>query len=194
MDPSVIEAIKRWPDVPTVSGWLSLDERGRWRLHPDGDANDGGLGEAITNERILAFMDRNYAHDSQGRWFFQNGPQRVYVRLDGAPFILRVGSDGASLETHTGLPVNAISAWWLDDDGRLYAATDAGPGMIAGRDLPRVLDDMRLPDGKPAIDQAASLRPGQAMSVQHTTCTGPAPLRRESRAQVARALGFTIAA
>jgi len=157
MDDAVLAAIQRWPDVPAVSGWLSLDQRGRWRLHPNGDADQGGPGESITSSAILAFIDRNYARADDGRWFFQNGPQRVYVRLDAAPYILRVNGDGSGLQTHTGLAIGRISAWWLDEDGRLYADTDAGPGMLDGRDMPRVLDALFLADGKPALESLAAL-------------------------------------
>lgn len=157
MDDAVLAAIQRWPDVPAVSGWLSLDQRGRWRLHPNGDADQGGPGESITSPAILAFIDRNYARADDGRWFFQNGPQRVYVRLDAAPYILRVSEDGSGLQTHTGLAVGHVSAWWLDEDGRLYAQTDAGPGMLDGRDMPRVLDALFLADGKPALESLAAL-------------------------------------
>ncbi|HYG42658.1 MAG TPA: DUF2946 family protein, partial [Bordetella sp.] len=140
MDSSVKAALAKWPDVPAVYGWLSLDERGRWRLHPDGDAADGGPGDSITNTQILEFIGRNYEGDEQGRWYFQNGPQRVYLRLDAAPYLLRRADDGIGLTTHTGLPVHAVAAWWLDDTGRLYAQADAGPAMIEGRELPAVLD------------------------------------------------------
>ena len=33
MDPSVLNALERWPEVPAVYGWLSLSARGDWRLH-----------------------------------------------------------------------------------------------------------------------------------------------------------------
>ena len=59
MDASVQDAIARWPDVPAVFGWLSLDPRGRWRLHPQGQAAHGGAGESITNTQILGFINRN---------------------------------------------------------------------------------------------------------------------------------------
>ncbi len=191
MDDAVLAAIQRWPDVPAVSGWLSLDERGRWRLHPQGDAGQGGPGEGITSPAILAFIDRNYAQDDAGRWFFQNGPQRVYVRLDAAPYILRVGADGAGLQTHTGQPVATLSAWWLDEDGRLYAATDAGPGMLDGRDMPRVLDALRLHDGRPALDSLADLA-DQATLVVSYEPLGAAPLTHASRARIAQALGYAV--
>ncbi|OWT71372.1 MULTISPECIES: DUF2946 family protein [unclassified Achromobacter] len=167
MDDAVLAAIQRWPDVPAVSGWLSLDQRGRWRLHPNGDADQGGPGESITSPAILAFIDRNYARADDGRWFFQNGPQRVYVRLDAAPYILRVNGDGSGLQTHTGLATGRISGWWLDEDGRLYADTDAGPGMLDGRDMPRVLDALFLADGKPALESLAALPLNGTLAVSY---------------------------
>jgi hypothetical protein len=190
MDSSVIKAIARWPDVPAVHGWLSLDANGRWRLHPQGDAGAGGPGESIANTAILAFIGRNYDHDGEGRWFFQNGPQRVYVRLDAAPFILRTAGVDGGLETHTGLRVAEVRDWWLDGEGRLYAGTDAGPGMVAGRDLPRVMDDMRLADGSPALEAAAGLAAGAVLSVRQSASSAPVPLRQIGSDEVPRRLGF----
>jgi hypothetical protein len=190
MDSSVIEAIARWPDVPAVHGWLSLDGNGRWRLHPQGDAGAGGPGEAIANTAILAFIGRNYDHDGEGRWFFQNGPQRVYVRLDAAPFILRTAGVGSRLETHTGVPVANVNEWWLDSEGRLYAGTDSGPGMVAGRDLPRIMDDMRLMDGGAALEAAAGLEAGAELSVRHPASSMPALLRHIASDEVPQRLGF----
>lgn len=163
MDENVIAAMARWPDVPAVFGWLSLTERGEWRLHPNGDALDhpsgagqaDRVGESITSTPILEFINRNYACDSKGRWYFQNGPQRVYVRLDAAPYILHtsIRPDGATeLRTHNGLVAAAPTAWWLDEQSRLYARTAHGPGMVAGRDLEAVLTSLRLPNGDSLLD------------------------------------------
>jgi hypothetical protein len=157
MDKNVVAAMARWPDVPDVFGWLSLSERGQWRLHPRGDALDAddghgsARGETIGSPHILQFMDRNYACDGQGQWFFQNGPQRVFVRLDAAPYILQTAGPALALRTHNDLAVKEVIAWWLDDSGRLYARTEHGPGLIAGRDLPAVLDSLRTLDNEPLI-------------------------------------------
>ncbi len=174
MDSSVRAALAKWPDVPAVYGWLSLDERGRWRLHPLGDATGGGPGESIENTQILDFIGRNYDRDDAGRWFFQNGPQRVYVRLDAAPFLLRRADDGVELVTHTGRTVRAVTAWLLDDTGRLYAQTDAGPAMVEGRELPALLDSLRDAQGRPLADALESAAAG--MPVLHPALPAPAPL------------------
>jgi hypothetical protein len=79
MDESVRAALARWPNVPSVYGWLSLDRRGNWLIK----------GERIGNPAVPEFIARNYECDERGRWFFQNGPQRVFVTLAYLPFVLR---------------------------------------------------------------------------------------------------------
>ena len=194
MDQSVKDAIARWPDVPAAYGWLSLDARGRWRFHPQGLSAQGGPGESITNPQILDFIGRNYAHDDAGRWFFQNGPQRVYLRLDAAPYVLRLDDAGRALLTHTNQPVTAVSAWWLDDAGSLYAVTPAGPGIVLDRDLPALLDQLRAQDGAMPLDALAELTPGQPPLMVECAAYGRAPLRMATRADLPRILGFEPAA
>lgn len=168
MDENVLAAMKRWPNVPDVYGWLSLARNGQWRLHPGGTANDetasghngGAAGEEIGNPTISAFINRNYTCDSDGNWYFQNGPQRVFVCLDVAPYILRTTGADLALVTHTGLAVADISAWVLDDAGYLYAQTEHGAGLIHGRDLPAFIDSLcTTPDESPmqAIERNAPL-------------------------------------
>ena len=77
MDETVLAAMAKWPGVPHVHGWLALTARGQWRLG----------GEPIAHAALRGFIDRIYACDRRGRWFFQNGPQRVYVTLELAPFL-----------------------------------------------------------------------------------------------------------
>ncbi len=135
MDQSVLDAQIRWPDVPAAYGWLSLSARGEWRLHPLGDAHSGGLGQGISNVQILSFIGRNYACEPNGEWFFQNGPQRVYVRLDAAPFVLRADPTLGTLVSHNGQMVEHVTQWLMDDDGQLYAKTNLGAARIDDRDL-----------------------------------------------------------
>lgn len=190
MDPLVKDAIARWPDVPAVFGWLSLDARGRWRLHPQGQAAQGGAGESITNPQILGFINRNYERDDDGRWYFQNGPQRVFVRLDAAPYVLRLSDDGGSLVTHTDAPVDTITAWWLDDAGQLYAMAPQGPGIVLDRDLPALMDRLATSDGVPLLDAVESLAGSRPLPVTLPGAYPAAPLRLLGRADVPLVLGF----
>jgi len=143
MDASVLAAIARWPDVPAVFGWLSLTARGQWRIR----------GEPIANEAIREFIGRNYAADARGRWYFQNGPQRVYVTLELAPWAYRVQGDG-TLRTHAGRMPRELRAAALLDNGFLALQTDLGAGGIDDRDLPRLLQALADRDGGPLAEDA----------------------------------------
>ncbi|UYO92851.1 DUF2946 family protein [Pollutimonas sp. M17] len=202
MDENVVAAMARWPDVPDVFGWLSLTERGEWRLHPRGDALDAHLaagqglerGEAISSPPILRFIDRNYGADEAGQWYFQNGPQKVYVRLDAAPYVVHAtgGPDnGPSLTTHNGLPVNELRGWWLDDEGRLYTQTEHGPALVAGRDLESVLSWLRAPDGGTALEWLEA-RPWAAADVLTVEWAGIPEPSAELRFCPARAIPGTL--
>lgn len=199
MDDAVIEAIKRWPNVPAVFGWLSLNARGQWRLHPDGKATEGDAGESISNPQILAFINRNYSHDEQGRWFFQNGPQRVYVRLDGAPWIVLADDSQGELSTHTGLTITSVTELWIDDLGNLYLQTEHGAGLLIDRDLPRFVQSFTTQSNLSLEDWWANT---QAVSTSLSTtlintganwraCHVPLPIARlDANAPVDSQLGF----
>jgi hypothetical protein len=125
MEDWVHRALARWPNVPALFGWLQLDRRGRWLIR----------NELISRPQIIDTIARNYAGDDQGRWYFQNGPQRGYVQLETAPLVLRVAGDGATLETHTGLIVERPSAAYLDEEGSLLLSTEHGPAALDSQDL-----------------------------------------------------------
>lgn len=152
MDKSVLDALARWPDVPAVYGWLSLSARGQWRLHPDGQAILGGAGESIENKQILRFIDRNYTHDSEGRWFFQNGPQRVFVRIDAAPLVIAVDDARGVLTSHNGHLIETVDFWLIDDDGHLFLQSTQGAGQIVDKDLVRLVDTLLTTEGTSLLD------------------------------------------
>jgi hypothetical protein len=141
LDDLVRQAMARWPDVPAVHGWLRLDRRGRWMLidrgAPGFDEARDGAGSEITSPPIVDFIGRNYGPDDQGRWHWQNGPQRVFVDLELAPLIYRVLGEAPtqSLVTHTGWPVARIADVAIDAGGNLWLATEQGPGCVDDRDL-----------------------------------------------------------
>src|SRR3982074_1268149 len=102
MDDIVLRGLARWPDVPAVYGWLALDRRGNWLIR----------GEPVNNAVFPAYIGRNYQHDSEGRWFFQNGPQRVFAAFDYTPIVYRVVSGESTplaLESHAGSRMASIA-------------------------------------------------------------------------------------
>ena len=107
MDDLVQQAMAKWPNVPDCYGWLGLDARGDWYMRDDSVQALGPFakskGSRLVHEKLIAFIGRNYACDKQGRWYFQNGPQRVYVELEATPLVCRVATD-FSVCAHTGEP------------------------------------------------------------------------------------------
>jgi hypothetical protein len=142
VDEIVKAALKKWPNVPHCYGWLALDARGAWYMRDERIQAAGPFpqvkGSRIEHEKLLAFIERNYAHDGNGAWFFQNGPQRVYLELEAAPWVWRVGA-GGSLVSHTGAPARFASAW-LDEHGRLFADSDIGFGIVHTLDMEAAAD------------------------------------------------------
>ena len=130
--------------MPAVFGWLALDRRGRWSIKstaPAGSADAARQFDRLTNPKVIEFIGRNYTHEEQGRWYFQNGPQRVYVTLDYTPLVYRiVGAHPLSFETHTGVACAVVQAVWMDEAGDLLLVTEHGPGLLLDRDLPRGLE------------------------------------------------------
>ena len=152
MDDVVLRAMARWPEVPAVHGWLSLDRRGQWRLQ----------GDPIAHEGSIRFIGRNYHADKTGRWYFQNGPQRVYVQLDYLPWVLFMSPNSDVLTTHTGSAAAPSGKFWVDGEGALIIATQAGPGLLYDQDLPRALARMRVQSGADADLERALEHPEQA--------------------------------
>ena len=140
MDDIVKAALKKWPNVPACVGWLALDARGDWYMRDDRVQHAGPFpqvkGSRILHDKLREFIHRNYAADEHGAWFFQNGPQRVYVELEVAPWVWRLSAaDGhTALESHTGLAATFESAW-LDEYGRLFVATELGLGIVHTLDM-----------------------------------------------------------
>ncbi len=146
MDDIVKQALKKWPNVPHCYGWLALDARGDWYMRDDRAQALGPFpkvkGSRILHEKLREFIERNYMADDAGCWFFQNGPQRVYVELEAAPWVWRLEAvPGAAprVTSHTGLSAQFESAW-LDEHERLLLATDLGLGLVHTLDMETAAD------------------------------------------------------
>ena len=134
MDDIVKAALQKWPNVPAAYGWLGLDARGDWYLRDEVVQAAGRFpavkGSRIEHDKLKEFIHRNYESDDRGCWFFQNGPQRVYVELEAAPFVWRVSTGAGGeprVQSHTGSTLGVESSW-LDEAGRLFLQTDRGTG------------------------------------------------------------------
>jgi hypothetical protein len=141
MDDIVKQAMVKWPNVPHCYGWLGLDTRGNWYMRDDRAQSQGGFasgmpgskGSLLQHAKLIDFIQRNYAVDGEGQWYFQNGPQRVYVELEATPWIWRV-SDDFSIAAHDGRPAR-WQACWVDENGWLYCETSIGFGLVHTQDV-----------------------------------------------------------
>jgi len=152
MDDAVKLAIAKWPNVPHCYGWLALDARGSFRMRDDAAQAANLTGDVIRHPALLGFIFRNYGCDDRGAWFFQNGPQRVYVELEATPFIARTDPK-LGFVTHDGEPMGKISKTYLTGDGRLLLQSDDKIAMLDDRDLAECLPRFTL-NGMPCDDAA----------------------------------------
>jgi hypothetical protein len=141
MDDIVKAALKKWPNVPACYGWLALDMRGDWYMRDDRTQATGPFpkvkGSRISHGKLREFIERNYGADAQGQWYFQNGPQQVFVELEATPWVWRLTSteeNAPRLHSHTAKLANFESAW-LDECGRLFLMTDIGLGIVHSLDM-----------------------------------------------------------
>jgi Protein of unknown function (DUF2946) len=150
MDDIVRQAIAKWPNVPHCFGWLGLDARGNWYMRDDqaqaagpfagGGPHAAARGSLLRHDKLVDFIQRNYESDAAGQWFFQNGPQRVYVELEATPLIWRVdGAPGFAVTAHTGQSAR-VQRCVVDEHGRVYLETDAGFGLVHTLDMTNAAD------------------------------------------------------
>ena len=90
-------------------------------------------GSVLLHEKLIEFIHRNYQADAQGRWYFQNGPQKVFVELEATPYILRL-NEKFEISTHTGQPTQGIQCL-VDEAGRVYFQTPLGLGLVHTMDV-----------------------------------------------------------
>ena len=148
MDDLVKQAMAKWPNVPDCYGWLGLDERGHWYLRDDAaqaagafqSGAPGAKGSLLKHDKLIEFIHRNYAPDAQGAWYFQNGPQRVYVKLAVTPLVWRLADD-FQLMAQTGLSTTA-TACYTDDLGRVFFNSPLGFGLLHTLDVGKAAEGL----------------------------------------------------
>ena len=165
MDDIVKAALAKWPNVPDCYGWLGLDARGNWYMRDDptqaagpfagAGASTASKGSRLQHEKLIDFIQRNYQADAQGRWYFQNGPQKVYVELEATPLIWRVAQD-FSVCAHTGEP-GRVQRVLLDQHGRLYLDSALGFGLVHTQDMGLAADAIECGLWVPSEVTAAEL-------------------------------------
>lgn len=151
MDDIVKQAMAKWPNVPHCYGWLALDARGNWRMRDERAQARALPGDMIRNAALSGFINRNYLHDDRGRWYFQNGPQRVYVNLETAPYIART-DPAHGFVLHTGEPLPVIEGAWLTEAGQLVFNRGDRIAMLDDRDMAQCLAKLFI-DGTSVEDE-----------------------------------------
>ena len=183
MDEIVLRSMLKWPKVPVVYGWLRLDRRGAWLIKTVADRF-----ERIGNPALADFIGRNYAADAEGRWYFQNGPQRVFVAIDYTPWVYRLDDEGEAFVAHTGARPLELRAAFLDDAGMLLLQTELGIGVLLDRDLPAVLERLIDDCGRAVERRLEEIAQGaEARLVLHGKTLAVAFIRA---ADVPRRFGF----
>ena len=146
MDDIVKKALEKWPNVPDCYGWLALDQRGKWYMRDDRIQAQGFFphpkGSWLQHEKLIDFIGRNYQADELGRWFFQNGPQKVFVELETAPWVIRVQELSSTdltktdyiFSTHTGQKISPQRVL-EDEQGLVYLLTELGLGVVHSQDM-----------------------------------------------------------
>lgn len=143
MDDIVKQAMAKWPNVPHCYGWLRLDARGVFRMRDEVAQKNATAGDPIRHTSLLAFIYRNYASDATGAWFFQNGPQRVYVDLETTPYIARTDTL-ENFVTQDGLALKDIHTVWMTDQGHMLFQNATQIAMLDDRDIAACLAQFRL--------------------------------------------------
>lgn len=185
MDETVKRALQKWPNVPNVFGWLRLDRRGNWLLKVRPDQF-----ERIGNVAVVEFIGRNYERDAAGQWYFQNGPQRVFVSLDYTPHVFRLDDARHGWLTHAGVPAGTPRELLFDDKDDVVLVTELGPGLVLDRDLPALLDGLAGVDGL-GLDVEAMVESLRKQGSREIRLLGvPVVAAAVAPAEIARRFGF----
>lgn len=189
MDDIVKQAMVKWPNVPDCYGWLALDARGAWRMRDERAQHLDLPGDKVTQSKLLGFINRNYASDERGRWYFQNGPQRVYLNLEATPYIARTDPQ-QGLVLHTGEPFGPLAGAFMTEAGEVILEGGGKVAQLDDRDVAQLMVSLEL-DGT-AVDDDALMAwlEGAPGSLTLRWQGRLAPVARIARDAVAGRFGF----
>ena len=190
MDDIVKQAMAKWPNVPYCYGWLALDARGNWRMRDERAQHLSLPGDKLANAALMGFIVRNYLRDERGCWYFQNGPQRVYVNLETTPFVART-DPAHGFVLHTGAPLDGIEAAFITEAGELIFQAADVVAQLDDRDAAQALATLAS-EGKPVADEAllAWLEDGGPLAPALPVAGRLVPLQRLARDDVPARFGF----
>ncbi|AEK63617.1 DUF2946 family protein [Collimonas fungivorans] len=190
MDQIVAQAMQKWPNVPHCYGWLALDARGAWRMRDEQAQRHKLPGDKIMHTALVGFINRNYGADENGCWYFQNGPQRVYVDLELTPYIAHTDPmQGFVLQT--GAAMATVESVMMTEQGQLLLIAPGQLAAVDDRDLAQCLADLRM-DGNTISDEALLdwiAAPQQTLTWQKSGTT--LPVTHIATKNIATHFGFT---
>ena len=189
MDEIVRQAMAKWPNVPHCYGWLALDARGQWRMRDERAQALRQAGERLTHPALVAFINRNYGCDERGCWYFQNGPQRVFVELELAPFAVRTDPAlGFVLQTGDVLP--QVDRVVVTDGGHVVLIGGGVVGGLDDRDLGAFVAQLSLDGQAVGEDQLMGWLESGAGRLQARLAQGDITVERADIDKVAATQGF----
>jgi hypothetical protein len=189
MDDIVKQAMAKWPNVPDCYGWLGLDARGAWRMRDERAQHLNAPGDKVTQSKLLGFINRNYCADERGRWYFQNGPQRVYLNLEATPYIARTDPQEGLL-LHTGEAFGPLERGFMTESGELIVEGGGKVAQVDDRDVAQLMATLELDGAAPSDDALMAWLEGAAGSVLLRVQGQAVPVERIAREAVPQRFGF----
>ncbi len=189
MDDIVRQAMAKWPNVPDCYGWLGLDARGAWRMRDERAQHLGEAGDKVKQAALLGFINRNYSADEHGRWYFQNGPQRVYVNLEATPYIARTDPQ-LGLVLHTGEALGGLERAFMTAAGALIVESGGKVAQVDDRDVAQVMQWLELDGGAASDDALMAWLEGAPGEMMLRYAGQLAPVERLAADAIAARLGF----
>lgn len=189
MDEIVKQAMAKWPNVPHCYGWLALDARGHWRMRDAATQQAHGAGDRLHHTALIGFINRNYQHDVDGNWYFQNGPQRVYVNLAATPYIART-DPAQGLLLHTGSVLTDVERLFILDDGAPVFQAGALLAQLDDRDVGALFEQLECAGAPVSDDALLAWLAGSTAELQLRWQGALLPVERSSLAALAQRWRF----